>query len=67
MNVTEFSALEDQLNANITTLEKLNVANSASNPLLYRETACCINNIKASLLLLHVASLGGEGNGAVGK
>lgn len=52
MSATEFSTLEEQLSANVDKLEKLNVANSAVNPLLYRETACCINNIKATLILL---------------
>lgn len=67
MSATEFLTLEEQLSANVDKLEKLNVANSTVNPLLYRETACCINNIKATLILLRASKVEGEPNGTDAK
>ena len=64
--MTEFSAIEDQLQINIDKIEKLNMANAGVNQLLYRETLCSVNNIKASLAYLH-ANVEGLPNGTNAK
>ena len=66
MNANEFLAIEEQLKINLNTLEKLNMASSGVNPLLYRETTCCINNLKASIAYLF-SNLEGAGNGTDAK
>lgn len=66
MNASEFSAIEEQININISKLEQLNMASSGVNPPLYRETTCCINNLKASVAFIF-ANLEGQANGTDAK
>ena len=52
LTVTEFQALNEQLAINVSKIEKLNLSNSGTNTLVYREILCSVNNLKAALDIL---------------